>query len=442
MSQNTRGIDPHYLLAKPGGLNISSPVPLPSTNISHPNSPAGTSPRLAPRAQSHFDSRPISPRPGSLSLASFITATAEEHGESPYARDPNAPPLIPPPKSPRFKDIFTTPRTEEEGMDSPWTRASKKMARARAAKKDLEGKDEEGDEEGAQFENVSYNFNGNRESNGGVGLGIGSGGGEKDGLGFGGTTSGWENEGGARGWGGRNLKMLWCLAIIGLLGAALGVSLGLTLRSRNAFRNAIEDQAANSAPLTPVSSGFVLSSATTSRPPPSSIAPIVSYAFYPASAIQVGTSSSSSPSPTPSFASISASSTSSSIASPTTLSSSAASSSPLSPTRILAPSPTSPPSYTQTSYIYALSGVTTTVSISYTLPAPSLLQIRPNGQYQFTQQVTLPSLGVGVVGSFVSDVRFRVMPVPTRAEGKQRMRGRRDGEKRRERWRKVSVRSD
>jgi hypothetical protein len=56
--------------------------------------------------------------------------------------------------------------------------------------------------------------------------------------------------------------------------------------------------------------------------------------------------------------------------------------------------------------------------------------------------VTLPSLGVGVVGSFVSDVRFRVMPVPTRAEGKQRMRGRRDGEKRRERWRKVSVRSD
>ncbi|GAA6037752.1 hypothetical protein JCM8097_002324 [Rhodosporidiobolus ruineniae] len=67
-----------------------------------------------------------------------------------------------------------------------------------------------------------------------------------------------------------------------------------------------------------------------------------------------------------------------------------------------------------TTFGFSRSGATTIVPLTYTIPTS--YQVRADGRWQFTEEVVLPAIATGrngrdtAVGSFTSDLRFRVQP--------------------------------
>ncbi|GAA5980452.1 hypothetical protein JCM11641_003399 [Rhodosporidiobolus odoratus] len=78
-------------------------------------------------------------------------------------------------------------------------------------------------------------------------------------------------------------------------------------------------------------------------------------------------------------------------------------------------SPSTAPISYETTFAYSRSGAITVVPLTYTIPT-SGIQTRPNGQWQFTEEVVLPAIAsasgaqAGEGESFTSQLRFRVAP--------------------------------
>ncbi|GAA5930662.1 uncharacterized protein JCM15063_002427 [Sporobolomyces koalae] len=165
---------------------------------------------------------------------------------------------------------------------------------------------------------------------------------------------------------GANRTLWWCLAILAVIGIAVGTGLGVGLRHLKQEQTQddgvvgvdssnISDRPSQSV-LLPTASAS--SSATASQSAPT---------FY-----NIGSSSSPSPQESDSV------------------------------------EPTSTAEAFSTTFGYRIGSRTTVVPMSYTIP--SAYFTRDDGRIQFTEQVVLPSLGSS--GSFTSDLRFRV-PEPT-----------------------------
>lgn len=177
-------------------------------------------------------------------------------------------------------------------------------------------------------------------------------------------AQGWENEGGRRK---RNVKMLWCLAILVIIGVAVGVGVGVS--KSNEAKERDSSAAAASGASSSSSGGESLATADTASSSPT------------VDALATSVISVTTPSAT-------------SLHTSTTRSSATA---------------TAQATYS-TSFAFASGSLTTTVPLTYTIP--SSYDVRGNGQYQFTEEVVLPSLGTNG-GSFTSSLRFRIAPTAT-----------------------------
>ncbi|ORY76564.1 hypothetical protein BCR35DRAFT_121076 [Leucosporidium creatinivorum] len=187
-------------------------------------------------------------------------------------------------------------------------------------------------------------------------------------------AQGWENEGGRRK---RNVKMLWCLIILAIIAIAVGVGVGVS--KSNAAKEEDSSAAAASGASSSSSGGESLATADTASSSPTVDA-------LATSVISVTT---------PSATSLHTSSTRTSA------------------------SATAAPATYSTSFAYASGRYTTTVPLTYTIP--SSYDTRGNGQYQFTEEVVLPSLGTNG-GSFTSSLRFRVAATATSTTAAKRKR--------------------
>ncbi|GAA5965611.1 hypothetical protein JCM21900_006603 [Sporobolomyces salmonicolor] len=180
-----------------------------------------------------------------------------------------------------------------------------------------------------------------------------------------GGAQGWEKEGGRRK---GNQRLLWCLVLLAVVGVAVGVGVGIGAKKHTGEKNV---QAADP--------GAAAAESSSSASGASSSSPLQTVLLPSSSAAAA-----------------------------------AASSSTDNPRSSASRTATAVPTYS-TTFAYGASGRSTVVPLTYTIP--SSYDTRPNGQWQFTEQVVLPSLSGS--GSFTSELRFRVAPTGTASAQKR-----------------------
>ncbi|GAA5990428.1 hypothetical protein JCM10908_007367 [Rhodotorula pacifica] len=178
---------------------------------------------------------------------------------------------------------------------------------------------------------------------------------------------------------GSNKWIWWSLLALLVIGAAVGLGVGLSKKHQNDSAS-VENAAQRAAAGSPSSDASIGASAPASLTIPTVLHP---------SSATVSFSS-----PADATAAVSSA----------TVSTTDAASTSATPTSTAAPD--NAVETFSTTFGYERDGSTTVVPLTYTIP--SSFDTRTNGQWQFTERVVLPNLSG--TGSFTSDLRFRIQP--------------------------------